>query len=50
MVAHFPTGDTHELKTLLLALPEIKNHSGEDQARVLAEVLNDYGIDAEKLG
>ncbi len=50
VVSHFLTGDTHELKTLLLALPEIKNHSGEEQALVLAEVLNDYGIDAEKLG
>ncbi len=50
MVAHFLTGDTYELKTLLLALPEMKNHSGKEQARVLAEVLNDYGIDAKKLG
>ncbi len=50
MVAHFLTGNTHELKTLVLALPEIKNHSEEEQACVLAEVLNDYGIDAEKLG
>lgn len=50
VVAHFLTGDTHELKTLLLALPEIKNHSGEEQARVLVGVLNDYGIDADKLG
>lgn len=50
MVAHFLTGDTHELKTLLLALPEIRNHSGEEQASVLTGVLNDYGIDADKLG
>ncbi len=50
MVTHFLNGDTHELKTPLLALPEIKSHSGEDQVRVLAELLNDYGIDAEKLG
>ncbi len=50
VVAHFLTGDTHELKTLLLALPEIKNYSREEQACVLAEVLKDYEIDAEKLG
>ena len=50
MVAHFLIGDIHELKTILLALLEIKNHSGEEQARVLAGVLNDYGIDADKLG
>ncbi len=50
VVAHFLTVDTYELKTLLLALPEIKVHSREEQDRVLAEVLNDYGIDAEKLG
>ncbi len=46
VVAHFLTGNTHELKTLLLALQEIKNHSGEEKALVLAEVLNNYGIDA----
>lgn len=50
VVAHFLTGDTHELKTLLLALPEIKNHSGEEQAHVLAWVLSDYGINTDKLG
>ena len=33
LVAHFHTGDIHELKTLLLALPEIKNHSEGEQTR-----------------
>lgn len=50
MVAHFLTIDIYEFKTFLLALPKIKNQSGEEQARVLAGVLNDYKIDVDKLG
>lgn len=50
VVLYFFTGGTHELKTLLLPLPEIKNHSEEEQARVLAEALDNYGIEADRLG
>ena len=35
--------------TFLLALPEIKNYSGEEEARVLIRVLNNYEINADKL-
>lgn len=50
VVALFLSGDMHELKTLLLALPEVKNHSVKEQAFVLVGVLNNSGIDADKLG
>lgn len=40
VVALFLSGDMHELKTLLLALPEVKNHSIKEQACVLVGVLN----------
>lgn len=50
VVAHFLSGDMHELKTLLLALPEVKNHSVKEQACVLVGVLNNSVIDVDKLG
>lgn len=50
VVGHFLIRDIYELKTFLFALSKIKNHSEEKQARVLTGVLNDYGIDANKLG
>lgn len=50
IVAHFLRGGSHELHTLLLGLPEIHGHTGEEQARALRLVLNDYGIDKDKLG
>lgn len=49
MITYFLIEDTHELKTFLLALPEIKNYSGEKQACVFAGVLNDYAININKL-
>lgn len=50
VVAHFLTGEVFELKTLLLGLPVISNHSGAERARVLLVLLRDYGIDQDKLG
>ena len=50
VVAHFLTEELLELKTLLLGLPVISNHSGAEQARVLLILLKDYGIDHDKLG
>lgn len=49
VVAHF-LDEKHELKTLLSGLPEINSHSGIEQARVLLQVLQDYGIDGNNLG
>lgn len=49
VVAYFLTGDIHKLKTLLFALPKIKIYSGEKQVCVLAEILNGYEIDTDKL-
>ena len=50
VVAHFLTEELLELKTLLLGLPVISNHSGTEQARVLLILLKDYRIDHDKLG
>lgn len=50
IVAYFLTRDIHELKTLLFALPKIKNYRWEKQVCVLAGILNGYGIDTNKLG
>ncbi len=44
------TEELLELKTLLLGLPVISNHSGDEQARVFLILLKDYGIDHDKLG
>ena len=50
VVVHFLTKKLLELKTLLLGLPVISNHSGTEQARVLRILFKDYGIDHDKLG
>ncbi len=49
-VEHFLSEELLELKTLLLRLPVISNHSGAEQARVLFILLKDHGIDYDKLG
>ena len=50
IVAHFLSGGSYELHTLLLGLPEIHGHIGKEQARALRLVLNDYGVSKDKLG
>ncbi len=50
VVAHFLTEELLELKTLLLGLLVISNHSGAEQTRVLLILSKDYGIDHDKLG
>ncbi len=49
-MAHFLSGRSYELHTLLLGRPEIHGHTGEKQARALRLVLNDYGVSKDKLG
>ncbi len=50
VVTHFLSEKLLELKKLLLGLPVISNHSGDEQARVLLILLEEYRIDHEKLG
>ncbi len=49
VVAHHLTEELLELKTLLLELPVISNHSCTEQARVLLILLKGYRIDHDKL-
>lgn len=49
MIAYFLIKDIHGLKIFLLAMREIKNNSKEKQICILAKILNDYKIDANKL-
>lgn len=50
VVAHFLDGQNHQLKTILLGLPQLNSHHGSEQARVLLDVLQNYAIDTDKLG
>lgn len=49
LLTYFFAWNKYEVMTFLLALPEIKNYSGEEEARVLIRVLNNYEINADKL-
>ncbi len=48
-MAHFLIGESYELHTLLLGLPEIHGQTGKEQARALRLVINDYGVSKDKL-
>ncbi len=50
VVEHSLMEELLELKTLLLGLPVMSNHSAAEQASVLLILLKDYGIDHDKLG
>ena len=43
IVAHF-LDHTHQLQTLLLGLPQLKNHIGVEQVQSLLKILQCYNI------